>query len=242
MTAKTVLITGANKGIGFESAKQLAQLGYKVYIGSRDKSNGQRAVNQLGEIGLTNVDFIEIDVTNMDSIKSARQELGRKVQHLDVLINNAGIYGDSEQTATIISMETLRTVFEINFFGAVQTTQAFIDLMKKSDQPRIVNLSSGLGSLTLQSDPLWEYYRFKSTAYTASKASLNAFTIMLADELMDANFKVNSVNPGYTKTDFNNNTGEQPVEQAAKIVVKYATLDKNGVTGKFISQEGQLAW
>ena len=141
-----------------------------------------------------------------------------------------------------VSIERLRLVFETNFFGAVQTTQEFMDLLKKADQPRIVNVTSDLASLTNHSDPTWKFYPFKSAAYSPSKTALNAYTVMLAFELKDTNFKVNCVNPGHTATDFNNYKGEKPVEQGASVIVKYATLDKDGATGKFFSEEGETAW
>jgi NAD(P)-dependent dehydrogenase (short-subunit alcohol dehydrogenase family) len=220
---KSVLITGANKGIGFETAKQLASLEYFVYIGSRDKAKGLEAVEKLKALGFSNADCIELDVTNINSIKTARAELEVKTQHLDVLINNAGIRGDVPQPATKVSIDTLRVVFETNFFGAVQTTQEFIDLLKKSNTPRIVNVTSDLASLTNQSDPTWKFYHYKASAYASSKTALNAYTVMLAFELKDTNFKVNCVSPGPTATDFNNYQGERPAEQGARVIVKYAT-------------------
>lgn len=130
MEKGTVLITGANKGIGFEVAKQLANLGYFVYIGSRSKENGQKAISELKSVGITNVDLLEIDVTNVNSIEKARQELQSKITHLDVLINNAGISGGLPQNPSQISVDTIKNVFETNFYGVIQTTQHFIDLLK----------------------------------------------------------------------------------------------------------------
>ena len=239
---KAALVTGANKGIGFETAKQLADLGYFVYIGSRDKTKGLEAIEKLKALGYANVDCIELDVTDINSIKSARQELEVKTQYLNILINNAGIRGEVPQPASKVPIDRLRLVFETNFFGAVQTTQEFIDLLKKADQPRIVNVTSDLASLTNHSDPTWKFYPFKSAAYSPSKTALNAYTVMLAFELKDTNFKVNCVNPGHTATDFNNFKGEKTVEQGASVIVKYATLDKDGETGKFFSDEGETAW
>ncbi|POY39377.1 short-chain dehydrogenase [Solitalea longa] len=239
---KSALVTGANKSIGFETAKQLAQLGYFVYLGSRDKTKGFKAIENLKAIGLTNVDCIQLDVTDINSIKAARQELEAKTQKLDVLINNAGISGGFPQPATNVSVDTLRVVFETNFFGAVQVTQEFIELLKKSDQPRIVNVTTELSSLTNHSDPNWEFAQFKPAAYGPSKTALNAYTVMLAVELKDTNFKVNCVCPGFTATDFNNHQGTKTVEQGASVIVKYATLDAEGRTGCFFSEEGLTAW
>jgi len=239
---KSALVTGANKSIGFETARQLAQLGYFVYIGSRDKKKGLEAVEKLKAMGLTNVDCIQLDVTDTSSIKSARQGLEVKTKKLDILVNNAGISGGFPQPATKVSHDTLRLVFETNFFGAVQVTQEFIELLKKSDQPRIVNVTTELSSLTNHSDPNWIFAKFKPAAYGPSKTALNAYTVMLAIELKDTNFKVNCVCPGFTATDFNNHQGTKSVEQAASVIVKYATLGKDGETGKFLSEEGETAW
>lgn len=239
---KSALVTGANKSIGFETAKQLAQLGYFVYIGSRDKTKGLEAIEKLKAMGLTNVDCIQVDVTDINSIKSARQELEVKTKKLDILINNAGISGGFPQPATKVSLDTLRNVFETNFFGAIQVTQQFIELLKKSSEPRIVNVTTELSSMTNHSNPNWKFAQFKPAAYGPSKTALNAYTVMLAIELKDLNFKVNCVCPGFTATDFNNHQGTKKVEQAASVIVKYATLDKDGATGKFFSDEGETAW
>jgi len=239
---KSALVTGANKSIGFETAKQLAQLGYFVYIGSRDKTKGLKAIEKLKAMGLTNVDCIQLDVTDINSIKSARQELEVKTKKLDILINNAGISGGFPQPATKVSYNTLRLVFETNFFGAIQVTQEFIELLKKSDQPRIVNVTTELSSLTNHSDPNWKFAQFKPAAYGPSKTALNTYTVMLAVELKDTNFKVNCVCPGFTATDFNNHQGTKSVEQGASAIVKYATIDSAGSTGKFFNEDGEIAW
>ena len=237
---KTVLITGANKGIGFETAKQLAQLGYFVYLGSRDKTRGLDAINKLKDLGISNVELIEIDVTDINSIKQAKQELETKIEVLDVLVNNAAISGGADQGFLTGKMENLRNVFETNFFGAIQTTQQFIPLLQKSKEPVIVNVSSELGSLTVHSSTLNPNYKIFD-AYSSSKTALNAFTVMLANELRDANFKINSVSPGYTATDLNQHRGTQTVEQGAKFIVKYATLGIDGPTGGFFREE-EIPW
>lgn len=239
---RTALITGANKGIGFETAKQLAQLGYFVYLGSRDKTRGSEAVKKLNDSGISNVELIEIDVTNIDSIEKARQELETKTGTLDVLINNAGIAGKQPQNISTVDIENLQEVFETNFWGAVQTTQQFINLLKKSNEPRIVNVSSLLSSLTLHMDLLADNpARGIYDAYSCSKTALNAFTVLLACEFRNTNFKINSVEPGYTATDLNQFKGTQTPEQAAKPIVKYATLDHDGPTGKFFKEE-EIPW
>jgi len=238
---KTVLITGANQGIGFETAKQLAELGYYVYLGSRNKTNGIEAQKKLNELGLKNVEFIEINVTDIHSIKSAKQTLATKIQQLDVLINNAGIAGKQPQNISSVEIGHLSEVFETNFFGAVQTTQQFIDLLKKSDEPRIINVSSPLGSLAVQSNSQNPNHRIYD-AYSSSKTALNAFTVLLSKEFQGTNFKIISVEPGYTATNLNQYQGTQTTEQAANIIVKFATLS-NVPTGNFFDRNGnELAW
>ncbi|WP_423148068.1 SDR family oxidoreductase [Rubrolithibacter danxiaensis] len=244
---KLALITGANKGIGFETAKQLLQKGFHVYIGSRNLENGLQAVEKLKTQRLTNVEAIQLDVTDENSVKNARTEIGKKIDSLDVLINNAGINGGAPYTALEANSKQFLATFDINVFGVARVTREFIDLLKNSAEPRIVNVSTSVGSLTLQSDPNWFGYNFaKYAVYASSKAALNMLTVHLAYELRDTAFKVNAVCPGYTKTDFTGYNGGE-VEEAGKRIVKYALLDKDGVTGKFISEEinpqaGEIAW
>ena len=234
---KNVLITGANKSIGYEAARQLLQKGYYVYLGSRDQQKGQQAVDQLKAEGYTNVEPLVIDVTSSDSIKAARETLGQKTGVLDVLINNAGISGGLPQPAIGTDIAMFRQVFDTNFFGLIETTQAFMDLLKQSAEPRIVNVTSGLGSLTLHSDPAWKYYQVKTACYGPSKSALNAYTIVLAYELRDTPFKVNAVDPGYTATDFNHHSGPGTVPDAAARLVKAATFGPDGPTGQFFSDD-----
>lgn len=234
---KTALITGANKSIGFESARILAKNGYYVYLGARDAAKGQEAVAKLQAEGLSNVEAIQIDVTDKASIEAAQKSLVEKQSSLDVLINNAGILGGWEQSAQDVDTDMIREVFDTNFFGVINVTQAFLPLLKKSDAPVIVNVTSGLGSLTLHSDPDSKFYDVKTAAYGPSKTALNAFTVVLAHELRETNFKINAIDPGYTATDFNNNQGPFKVEDSAAFVVKYAMLDADGPTGKFFSHD-----
>jgi len=233
---KNVLITGANKGIGFETAKQLIVLGYYVYLGSRDLEKGVEAAKQLNS---DRVEAVQIDVSDEQSINKARKIIGSKITSLDVLINNAGTKEGASETPTTISTEVIRQVFETNFFGTINVTMAFLDLLKAAPEPRIVNVTSGLASLTLHDDPLWKYYHLKRAAYGPSKTALNAYTIALALELKDSRFKINVVDPGFTATDFNNYRGTGSIADAGKIIVKYATLDANGPTGKFFSNESE---
>jgi NAD(P)-dependent dehydrogenase (short-subunit alcohol dehydrogenase family) len=244
---KTALITGANKSIGFETARQLLQQGYHVFIGSRSLENGQQAVENLKAEGLNEAEAVQLDVTNPESVQAARAIIGQKTEVLDVLINNAGINGGIPQTATGVAIATFEAVYATNVFGVVRVTQAFLDLLQKSEQPRIVNVSSGMGSLTLHSDPTWKYYPNKGAVYHTSKAALNMYTIILAYELRETKVKVNAVDPGFTATDFNNHRGTGTVEEAGARLVKYALIGEDGPTGKFFSEEnnpetGEIPW
>ena len=233
----TVLITGANRSIGLETAKQLSQKGLLVYLGSRDLAKGEAIVKDLNEKGFQNIKAIEIDVTNPESILAARNTVENEQGKLDILINNAGILGVNPQTATETSVDDIKDVFETNFFGVINVTQAFLELLKKSDRPRISNITSGLGSLTLHSDPSWKYYQVKNAAYGPSKSALNAYTIVLAYELKDLPFKVNAIDPGYTATDFNHHSGPGSVESAASFIIKHTLTDENAPTGQFYSND-----
>jgi NAD(P)-dependent dehydrogenase (short-subunit alcohol dehydrogenase family) len=234
---KTVLITGANKSIGFETARQLLQQGYYVYLGSRDVAKGIAAVAILHAEGLTNVEVVQLDVTTDESVKNARIEIGNKTEVLDVLINNAGINGGWPQAALEASNDQFKTVFDTNVYGVARITQAFIDMLRKSPQPRIVNVSSSGCSLTLHCDPAWKYYTHKAAVYPASKAALNMYTINLAYELRNTAFRVNAVCPGFVATDFNGHRGTGTVQEAGTRIAKYAMIGDDGPTGKFISEE-----
>jgi NAD(P)-dependent dehydrogenase (short-subunit alcohol dehydrogenase family) len=243
---KTALITGANKSIGLETARQLLQKGYYIYLGSRNLENGLEAVEKLKTERLTNLEAIQLDVSNDESVKAARVEIGKNTEVLDVLINNAGIFGGMTQT-TSTDIAVFKQVFDTNLFGVVRVSQTFMDLLQKSTQPRIVNVTSSLASLTLHNDPTWKSYNVKAAIYNSSKAALNMYTIVLAYELRDTAFKVNAVDPGYTATDFNQHSGYGTVEDAAARLVKYATIDDAGPTGKFFSNDnspetGESPW
>lgn len=244
---KKALITGANKSIGFETARQLLHKGFYVYLGSRNLKNGLEAVEKLKAESLNEVKAIQIDVSDEGSVTAARAEIVRETDSLDVLINNAGILGGFLQTATGASINAFKEVFETNVFGVVRVTQAFLDLLQKSPQPRIVNVSSSMGSLTLHSDPNWKYYAVKAAVYTSSKSALNMYTVNLAYELRETTFKVNAVDPGYVATDFNNHRGTGTVEEAGARLVKYALIGADGPSGKFFSEEtnpetGEIPW
>lgn len=244
---KKALITGANKGIGFETAKKLLENGYFVFIGSRNLENGKSAVQQLNKAGFENVEAIQLDVTDIISVENARKEIGNKTEVLDVLINNAGINGGFPQAALEAGAEAFQKVMDTNLYGVVRVTQTFIDLLKKSDQPRIVNVSSSGCSLTLHCDPDWIYYSHKAAVYPASKAAMNMYTINLAYELRDTPFKVNAVCPGFVATDFNGHRGTGTVQEGGIRIAKYAMIGEDGPTGKFISEEynpetGETPW
>lgn len=244
---KKALITGANKGIGFETAIQLLKNGYYVFIGSRNLENGQSAVQQLNKAGFDNVEAIELDVTDIASVEKAKLQIGSKTEVLDVLINNAGINGGFPQAALEASAESFHKVMDTNLYGVVRVTQAFFDMLKRSDEPRIVNVSSSGCSLTLHCDPGWKYYSHKAAVYPASKAAMNMYTINLAYELRYTSFRVNAVCPGFVATDFNGHRGTGTAEEGGVRIAKYAMIGAEGPTGKFISEEynpetGETPW
>lgn len=245
---KTAFITGANKGIGFETARQLLQKGFRVFIGSRNLENGLKAVDKFKEEGLTDVEAIPLDVTDNQSIKSARAAIGKRIDALDVLINNAGINGGTAPyTVLEANSDEYLNALKTNIVGVANVTQAFMDLLRNAAAPRIVNVSTSVGSLSLQSNPEWPAYNFaKYGVYAISKAALNMYTVQLAYELRNTDFKVNAVCPGLTKTDFTFFNGGE-VSVAANRVIKYALIDKDGPTGKFFSEEtnpetGEIPW
>jgi len=233
----SVLITGANRSIGLELVKQFSKKGLFVYLGTRDLEKGQAVVNELNKNGFENIKAIQIDVTNPDTILAAKNIVESEKGKLDILINNAGISGEFPQSALNTSIKDIQNVFDTNFFGVISVTQAFLELLKKSKSPRISNITSGLGSLTLHSDPTWKYYNFKAASYVTSKAALNAYTIALAYELRELPFKVNAIDPGYTATDFNHHSGPGSVESAAAFIIKHTFTDENAPTGQFFSND-----
>ncbi|AWK06038.1 short-chain dehydrogenase [Flavobacterium crocinum] len=233
----SVLITGANRSIGLEIAKQLSEKGLFVYLGSRNLQKGEEVVSELTQNGFKNIKAIQIDVTNQESVLEAKNIVEKEQGKLDILINNAGILGNMPQDSSTTSVENIQNVFDTNFFGVIRVTQTFLELLKKSKNPRISNITSGLGSLALHSDPTWEYYPFKAVSYVSSKTALNAFTVTLAYELKELGFKVNAIDPGYTATDFNHFNGPGSVESASGFIIKHTLTDENGPTGKFFSND-----
>ena len=234
---KSVLITGANRSIGLETAKQFSQKGLFVYIGSRDISKGKAVVEELSEQGFGNIRAVEIDVTKPASILQAKKIIETEQGKLDILVNNAGISRGFPESVLTTTPADIREVFETNYFGMINVTQAFMELLQRSTSPRISNITSGLGSLNLHSDPSWKYYNVKLASYVPSKALVNAYTILLAYELRDTSFKVNAIDPGYTATDFNHHSGPGTVESAASFIIKHTLTNEDAVSGKFFSND-----
>lgn len=242
MSDKTLaLITGANKSIGFETARRLGQQGIHVIIGARDTARGEEAVQKLTALGVQ-ATFVPLDVTDEESIARAAQTLDETFRHLDILINNAGIFGEYMNTPSETNLANMRRVYDTNVFGVVAMTRAMLPLLRKSPAGRIVNVSSGLGSITLASDRNDPYFPVKNVAYQSSKAAVNAITVGFAKELAQTPIKVNAADPGYTATDFNNHQGPRTVEQAATIIVHLATLGEDGPTGTFQDENGTVPW
>ena len=242
MTIKRqALVTGANKGIGLAIAKGLAEAGFFVWIGARDRSRGEQAVAQLRNAGL-DVGLLELDVAVEASVHRAAATLSAQIGALDVLINNAGIAVDMTKVPSEVRMEDMKAVYEVNLFGPVRVTQAFLPLLKKADQARIVMMSSGVGSLTLVTDPTSIYSTVNLLDYTSSKVALNAVTVSFAKELGPLGIKVNAVEPGHVRTDLNGNSGVLTPEEGATTVIKMALLGPDGPTGGFFGSHGRQPW
>ena len=227
MTA--VLITGANRGLGFEVARQLAAAGHQVWIGARDHARGEQAADTVG------ARFVQLDVTDDASVTAAVETVGA----LDVLVNNAGISGGriGPGDATV---DDLRKVYDTNVFGPVRVLHAFIPLLESSSAPAVVNVSSGVGSLGLASDPESSLSEANYPVYASSKAALNMLTIRYAAAF--PRMRIHSVDPGFTATDFNQHRGTQTVEQGAEAIVRYALITADGPTGGFFDRNGSEPW
>ena len=231
---KTTLITGANKGLGRETARRLLAEGHEVWLAARDPSLGQAAADELGSR------FVQLDVTDDDSVTAAAALVSAATGgRLDVLINNAGIAG-GRKPAGDVTGDDVRSVFETNVFGLVRVTHAFLPLLQRSDSAVIVNVSSGMGSIAVTTNP----QRFESTliglAYPASKTAVNMLTTQYAKAFPQ--IRINAVDPGYTATDLNGHTGTQSVEEGTDAIVAMATLDPSGPTGTFVDRNGVVAW
>lgn len=246
---RIALVTGANKGIGLQIAKELAARGLTVLVGSRDLSKGEAAARGIGP----GAHAIQLDVTDQASIAAAAERIRREHGRLDVLVNNAGIaYAGQPGTPFEERMKTnspstgsldhMRAIFETNVFGVVAVTQAMLPLLREAPAGRIVNLGSSAGSLTLNSDPGFEYRRVFGLAYSPSKTALHAVTLAFANELEKTRIKVNVACPGYTATDLNSFRGTRTVEQGAREAVRLALLGEDGPTGSFSDENGRVPW
>ncbi|TDU05282.1 NAD(P)-dependent dehydrogenase (short-subunit alcohol dehydrogenase family) [Streptomyces sp. 846.5] len=233
----TTLITGANKGLGYEAARQLIAAGHTVYIGSRDPERGRRAAEQLG------ARLVVIDITDDASVAAAAKTIEAD-GGLDVLVNNAGVEERAEDNGIIsaadLTADLMRSTFDTNVFGTVRVTHAFLPLLQRSAAPVIVNLSSGLASLTRVTTTDTPTYAYPGVAYPASKAAVNMVTVQYAKAF--PTMRINAVEPGFTKTDLNGNTGTQTVEQGAEIIVRMARLTPDGPTGTYTDAKGPLPW
>jgi NAD(P)-dependent dehydrogenase (short-subunit alcohol dehydrogenase family) len=240
--SKLALITGANKGIGLETARQLGRQGLHVLIGARDAKAGEAAVAKLRQEGIT-ADALTLDVTAPASIAAAAAAVSRKHQALDVLINNAGVLlDDDSKPPSGQSLDVWHGTFDANFFGVIAVTQAFLPLLRAAPAGRIVNLSSLLGSLALRADPTSRVYHSQSAAYDASKTALNAWTLSLANELRDSPIKVNAVHPGHVQTDMGGAGAPMAIVDGAKSSVALATLGADGPSGTFSHMGKTLPW
>ncbi|WP_029106253.1 SDR family oxidoreductase [Mycobacterium sp. URHD0025] len=233
----TILITGANKGLGYETARQLIAAGHTIYLGCRDAQRGQDAAQKLG------ARLVQLDVTDDDSVSTAAQ-LIEELGGLDVLVNNAGVEGRGAGNAIVaaeaVTAETMREVFDTNVFGLIRATHAFLPLLQRSSAPVIVNVSSSLGSMSLAESPESPTYFYPGVAYPASKSAVNMITVQFAKQFPA--MRVNAVEPGYTDTDLNGHTGTQTVEEGARIIVEMAQTAPDGPTGGYFSAHGPVPW
>lgn len=231
------LITGANKGLGYETARQLIAAGHIVYLGCRDPERGQLAAQELG------ARLVQLDVTNDESV-SAAAKLVEQLGGLDVLVNNAGIEGRGENNAIIgaeaLTADMMREIFDTNVFGVVRVTHAFLPLLQQSSAPVVVNVSSGLGSLSVSAAPDSPTRFYNGVAYPASKSAVNMITVQFAKQFPD--MRINSVEPGFTETDLNGRTGIQTVAEGARVIVDMAQVAPDGPTGGFFSAHGEIPW
>jgi NAD(P)-dependent dehydrogenase (short-subunit alcohol dehydrogenase family) len=225
----TTLITGANRGLGYETARRLLAEGHDVWIGARDEARGREAAEALG------ARHVQLDVTDDASVAAAVQTVGA----LDVLVNNAGISGGMVQMPDV-TPALVETVLATNVVGMVRVTQAFVPLLERSSNPVIVNVSSGMGSVGITSDPERLESTIVNVTYSPSKAAVNMLTTQYAKAL--PGIRVNCVDPGYTATDFNDHRGHKTVEQGAEIIVRMALLDRSGPTGTYVDEEGTVPW
>ncbi|TDU90404.1 NAD(P)-dependent dehydrogenase (short-subunit alcohol dehydrogenase family) [Kribbella voronezhensis] len=239
---KTALITGANKGIGKETARRLAALGITVLIGARDADRGEAAAEEL-RAGGADVRFVPLDVTDESSVEAAAKHIEATFGRLDILVNNAAIAA-AQQKPSETPAATVRQVYETNVFGVIAVTHAMLPLLRRSPAARIVNMSSELGSLTHLADPdsPWASYSSVLLPYCTSKTALNAITVLYADELRAEGILVNAVSPGYCATDLNRRSGTRTAEEGAAVAVDLATVGEDGPTGAFLTEDGPIPW
>jgi NAD(P)-dependent dehydrogenase (short-subunit alcohol dehydrogenase family) len=241
---KVALISGANKGLGLETGRQLGKLGYTVLLGSRDALKGEVAARQLRDDGV-DARVVKLDVVKQSDIEAAAAMIEAEFGKLDVLVNNAGVMiekGWTKNTTSETTMENLRATFETNLFAVFAVTKAMLPLLKKSEAGRVVNVSSILGSVSLQGTKGSPTYNTKLFAYNASKAALNVLTISLAHELRGTKVKVNSAHPGWVKTDLGGSAAPMNVVEGAKTEVELATIGEDGPNGGFFHMGEEIAW
>ncbi len=238
---RIALVTGANRGIGLEVARELCRRDFRVWMGARDLDRSAAAQARLKAEG-HDVELISLDVTGDASVYSASARLADTVGHLDVLVNNAGVALDSGVAPSEVSLEMAQATFDVNVFGCIRVTQAFLPLLRRARAGRIVMVSSDIGSHANQTNPSFPYYDLNPMIYIASKAALNAVTIAFAKELRGTPIKVNAANPGFTATDLNGYRGIKTVEQGAAPIVELAMLADDGPTGVFLSSDGPEPW
>ncbi|MEV0402476.1 SDR family oxidoreductase [Actinoallomurus sp. NPDC050550] len=235
---KIVLITGANKGIGFATARELARAGHTVLLGARDHGRGTTAADELAGQGL-DVRFVHLDVTDPETIAAAARFVSDTHDRLDILINNAGISRDRSYPPAEMPVAALREVYETNVFGVVAVTNAMLPLLRRSPDAVIGNVSSGLGTVAFLTDPdspLWQYANL--LAYNSSKAALNAITLIYANTLRETGIRVNALSPGFCATDLNDHTGHISAEEGGAHIARQVTLPDDGPTGVFLSENG----
>jgi NAD(P)-dependent dehydrogenase (short-subunit alcohol dehydrogenase family) len=238
---KVALVTGSNKGIGFEIARQLGRRGMTVLIGARDEKRGAEAAGKLRDEGI-DAHHVRLDVSDAATVAPLAATIEARFGRLDVLVNNAGVLLDQNVPPSALDVEVLKKTFDVNVFGAFAVTRALLPLIRKSDAGRVVNLSSTLGSLALMSDASNPYSGFVGAAYQSSKTALNMLTVALAKELAGTRVLVNSVCPGWVKTDMGTDDAPLSVEQGADTPVWLATLPAGGPTGGYFNSRQPVAW